>query len=82
MSGNAETTDAETPAEERLLAHLAALREAPPTSSERLVDDVVRHARWQRAVRDPLVSVGTFAFALASGLGLLFGWRPRKEGER
>ena len=37
----------ESPAEERLLAHLESLREHPPEAGDRLVPGVIRTARWQ-----------------------------------
>jgi hypothetical protein len=56
--------DAETPAEQRLLAYFVTLRDAPPESTERLVAKVVHAARWQSAFRPYLQVVGTLATGL------------------
>jgi hypothetical protein len=61
-----------TPAERRLTEHLELLRTAAPESPPFLVPRVIRGVRWQRAIRDPLVLVGTVAVAMAESLGLLF----------
>ena len=66
-----------TPAERRLTRHLEVLRISPPSAGPELVPRVIRSVRWQRAIRDPLVLVGTVAAAIAEGVGLLFN---RSEG--
>jgi hypothetical protein len=63
--------DALTPAESRLAQHLELLRASPPAGTPHLVQSVIRAARWQRVIRDPLVLVGMMGAALAEGLGLL-----------
>ena len=68
-------------AERQLLAHLAVLREDAPRPSRELVLRVVRAARWQRALRGPLVAVGTLAAALTTGVAALLGIR-RGDAER
>jgi hypothetical protein len=71
-----ESPDELSPAERRLAQHLQLLRASPPTATSDLVLRVIRGVRWQRAIRDPLVFVGTVAAALAEGLSLLF--KPRR----
>ena len=61
-----------TPAERRLTEYLELLRTGAPESPPFLVSRVIRGVRWQRAVREPLVLVGTVAVAMAESLGLLF----------
>jgi hypothetical protein len=68
----------ETPAEQRLLAHLEGLREHPPEADERLVAAVIGTVRWQAAVRPYLSAVGVLATAFATGATVLMGTR----GER
>jgi hypothetical protein len=65
-----------SPAELRLTQYLDLLRESPPTIPA-LAPRIIRGVRWQRAVRDPLVLMGTVATAVLDGLGLLFG--PSRE---
>ncbi len=62
-----------SPAEERLSEYLELLRADPPVPGPDLIAGIVRRARWQAAVRDPLVLVGTVASALGEGVRLLFG---------
>jgi hypothetical protein len=45
----------------------------------RLVARIVHAARWQRAVRRPLVAVGALAGAVADGVRLLLGSRTRRS---
>jgi len=75
MNAGDWTADELTPAERRLNEHLELLRASPPTVAPGLVPRVLRGVRWQRAIRDPLVMVGTVAAALAEGLSVLF--KPR-----
>jgi hypothetical protein len=65
----------ETPAEQRLLAHLETLREHPPESDERLVAAVIATARWQAAARPYLSAAGVLATAFATGATVLLGAR-------
>jgi hypothetical protein len=62
-----------TPAELGLARHLALLREAPSTGGATLVARVVRAARWQEAVREPLALVGNVAGILADAVKLVLG---------
>ena len=66
MSSEAEPL---TPAEARVRVLLAELREESVPDGERVTRAVVRTARWQRPVRRALLSFGTTAGALATGLG-------------
>jgi hypothetical protein len=59
-----------TAAEARLVEHLAALRGGAVPAPE-LVHDLVRRARWQRAVRQPLHAAGLLLAALGEGVGIL-----------
>jgi hypothetical protein len=63
----------ETPAEQRLLAHLEALREYPPEPDEQLVAAVIDTVRWQAAVRPYLSAAGVLATAFATGAAVLMG---------
>ncbi len=72
MNAGDSPADELTPAERRLTEHLELLRASPPIAAPGLVPRVLRGARWQRAIRDPLVLVGTVAAAIAEGLGVLF----------
>ena len=65
-------------AEDRLQEHLAVVRDDPPEPSTALTVRVVRAARWQRVVRGPLVLAAQLAAAVADGVSLLLGRRPRR----
>ena len=72
--------EAGMPAPERGLAeHLALLRAEPPRPGSGLAARIVRRARWQRALRSPLRTVGMLAGALADGVRLLTGARTRRS---
>jgi hypothetical protein len=62
-----------TPAERRLSEHLELLRGSPPTATPELITRIVRRARWQSTIRDPLVFVGALALGLSEALSLLSG---------
>jgi hypothetical protein len=68
-----------SPAERRLSEHLDLLRASPPSATPELIGRIIRQARWQRAIRGPLVLVGAVASAFADGLGLLL---RRSAGRR
>ncbi len=74
---SASSSEDRSPQEARLSRYLGELREDPPHSDSRLVVRISRHARWQRAVRAPLLVVGNLASAVIDGLGVLFGTRGR-----
>jgi hypothetical protein len=77
MNAGDPLADDLSPAERRLTQHLELLRASPPTTPA-LVPRVIRGVRWQRAIRDPLVLVGTVATAAVEWLGLVFG-PPRDD---
>jgi hypothetical protein len=60
-----------SPAEQRLSEHLELLRASPPSAAAEMVVRIVRRARWQAAIREPMVLVGTVAAAIAESLGML-----------
>ncbi|HET6864784.1 MAG TPA: hypothetical protein VFH80_02635 [Solirubrobacteraceae bacterium] len=74
MNAGDSSADDLSPAERRLTQHLELLRESPPATPA-LVPRVIRGVRWQRAIRDPLVLVGSVAAAAVEWLELVFG-RP------
>lgn len=63
-----------TPPERRLWEHLELLRANPPATAPELIARILRTARWQIAVHEPLIFVGAVSGALAEGLSLL--WAP------
>ncbi len=60
-----------SPAEQRLSEHLELLRASPPTAAAEMVVRIVRRARWQSAIREPMVLVGTVAAAIGESLAML-----------
>ncbi len=62
-----------TPAERRLSEHLELLRANPPATGPELMARILRSARWQFAIRDPLIFVGAVSAAMVEGLSLLAG---------
>jgi hypothetical protein len=73
MSDDENPADELTAAERRLSEHLELLRASPPTSAPELITRIVRCARWQRTIRDPLVLAGAVAVAIGEALSLLSG---------
>ncbi len=73
MSGAGNTDEDLTPAERRLSEHLELLRSNPPATAPELIARILRSARWQIAIRDPLIFVGAVSAAMAEGLSLLSG---------
>jgi len=67
-----------SPAERSLDRHLELLRADPPTPSTELVARVIHAARWQRALRHPLLAVSAIAGVIRDGMLLLFGASPRR----
>jgi hypothetical protein len=61
------------PAEQRLGEHLELLRTSPPAPGAALVPRVVRRARWQGYLQEPLRVVGMLGVAFAQGLASLLG---------
>lgn len=78
MSPPAEPEEQLSRAEARLVEHLAIVKAAPAAGDAALVRRVVRAARVQRALREPLRLIVTIAAAALDGLrGLLRG--PRRS---
>lgn len=73
MTAGEPEADDLTPAELGLDRHLALLREEPPPSGSALVSRVIRTARWQEAIREPLGLVGAVAGMLADAVRLVLG---------
>ena len=65
-----------TPAELALRGRLATLREVHPDVPAAMPRDVVRTARWQRAVWSPVRVGALIAAAAAYAVRLLVGARP------
>lgn len=61
-----------SPAERRLEQHLALLRDTPDAPAS-LTMHVLRSARWQQAIREPLLSVAHLAAAAIDTVRLLLG---------
>ena len=72
MNAGDSLADDLSPAERRLTEHLELLRASPPATPA-LVPRVIRGVRWQRAIRDPLILVGSVAAAAVEWWGLVFG---------
>ncbi len=79
MTGPEEPPDVLSPAERQLDEHLEMLRSDAPVPPAPLVARIVHAARWQRAIRRPLVAVGALAGAVADGVRLLLGSRTRRS---
>lgn len=79
MNGEQFDPDSASPAEVRLSEHLAVLRSDPPRSEQALVVSVLRTARWQCAVRGPLLALGRLATAVTSGILGLFQTSARRR---
>ncbi len=71
MSAGENPPDELTVAERRLCEHLELLRASPPTARPELITRIVRQARWQRTIRDPLVFMETVAVAIGEAVALL-----------
>lgn len=62
-----------TPAELRLSEHLELLRASPPTAAPELIARIIQRARWQGAIRDPMIFTGVVVAAIGEALVLLSG---------
>lgn len=71
MSGHGDRSDELTAAEQRLYEHLDVLRECAPHAPATMTRRVIQTARWQQAVRGPLLSIGALAATVAHALRLL-----------
>lgn len=72
-----DATGARGPAERRLDEHLELLRVDQPAGHRSLVHRVIRTARWQRALREPIRMAALIAGAMIDGLRVLTGGRRR-----
>ena len=79
MTDGDPPADELSPAEQRLDEHLELLRANPPTATPDLITRIVRTARWQAAVRDPLVLIGAVAMSLGESIRLVFGAKERDQ---
>lgn len=70
-----------TPAEHRVATLVAQLQEDHRELPEHLTEQVMRTARWQRAVRGTLVIAGQVVGSLGDGLALLIDQRKRPRRE-
>ncbi|MBA2568194.1 MAG: hypothetical protein H0V11_02490 [Actinobacteria bacterium] len=71
-----------TPAEQRLASLLALLRSDAVRSRPMFVAGIMKQVRWQRFVREVVEAVASFASALADGVAVLVGGRPRGGSRR
>ena len=71
--------DRQRPDEARLGAYLEELRTSPPGTDLAVVSGVTRSARWQRAIRGPLRTVGILAASVIVGIGAMIGVRDRSR---
>lgn len=71
--------DQRSAVERRLDEHLELLRSRPPQPPGVLVTRVVHTARWQRAVRPPLLAVAGIVAAFTDGVRILLGSRGRRS---
>lgn len=78
MSAADEPPETLSPAERRLEDHLQLLRAEAPQPPLAMMASILRTARWQRAVRRPLVTITTLGATVAEGIRLLFG-SPRNR---
>jgi hypothetical protein len=73
MSAPAAPDEELSAAERRLVEHLEIVRASPPRGDRSLVRRVVRRARWQRALRQPVQIIGAIAAAVVEGVAGLLG---------
>jgi hypothetical protein len=79
---NDESSDRLTPAEERLLRLLTLLRSEAHGAHASLEDAVMRRVRLQLLARHIGRAVADIAGAVADGVALIFGLRPRGKEKR
>ena len=79
MNDEPEPREERSPAEQRLGEHLELIRVSGPEPGRSLVRRIVRTARWQRALRAPLLVVGMIAAAVTDGLLRLVGSGGRRR---
>jgi hypothetical protein len=73
MSAADEPPETLSPAERRLGDHLALLRTEAPQPPGTMVSTILHNARWQRALRRPLLTIAALAASVAEGVRLLLG---------
>ncbi len=73
MTAAGEPPEPLSPAERGLEEHLQLLRADAPSPPAPLVGDILKAARWQHAVRRPLLVVGAVAAAVSDAIRLLLG---------
>ncbi len=78
MTEHSTDPDELTAAERGLHDHLQLLRQDAPRASAAMVSRVVRSARWQRAIRGPLLAIGALTATVGEALRLLI----KAPGER
>jgi hypothetical protein len=78
VSPASEPGDGLSAAERRLIEHLEIVKAEPPAGRS-LVTRVVRSARIQRALREPLQAVAVLARAVLDGLAGLLGARRERR---
>ena len=66
-----DTPEDLTPAEQALGRHLALLRFDAPRPPAAMDRQIMHRARWQRSVRQPLLTIGHFAAAIRDGIRVL-----------
>ncbi|MDQ6746243.1 MAG: hypothetical protein M3Z27_09565 [Actinomycetota bacterium] len=71
MNGSRDDREETTAAEQRLGEHLQLLRTDAPQAPALIVGRVIRSARWQRAVRRPLLAIGGLTATVGHALRLL-----------
>ena len=81
MSDEERPDEEPSAAEERVLALLTLLRTDAGRDDPTLVATVMRHLRFQRAVREALTAVGAVAGAVSDGVAVILGV-PRRDGGR
>jgi hypothetical protein len=65
--------DGLSPAEDRLLQHLHALREHAPEPGPLLAAAVIRRARWQGGIRPFAQAAGTLIAAMGDSVAMMAG---------
>lgn len=75
MTSGPPSHEDQSPAEQRLSEHLQLLQADPPQGSPQIVALVVRRARWQRMLRQPLLAIAALTASIADALRMLT--RPR-----
>jgi hypothetical protein len=75
MTSGPPSTEHQGPAERRLSEHLQLLRADPPEGSAQIVATIIRRARWQRMIRQPLLAITALTASIGDGIRMLLGAR-------